>query len=130
MKRLFTILFLLSSCAALAQTDPSINIKSAKLYRVGDQTSFPVMVLNSGDVLELDFDELGNYYRNYYYTFQLCNADWSPGMLQPFEYIKGFQTNRITTYRNSSIATTRYVHYQAQLPDRNCYPSRSGNYLL
>jgi hypothetical protein len=37
---------------------------------------------------------------------------------------------RINTYRQSSIAFTRYTHYQAAVPDRNCVPSRSGNYLL
>jgi archaellum component FlaG (FlaF/FlaG flagellin family) len=87
-------------------------------------------MLGSTDMLELHFDDLGNRIKNYYYTFQLCNADWSPSILKPFEYIKGFQNARISTYRNSSIATTRYIHYQANIPDRNCLPSRSGNYLL
>ena len=100
------------------------------MYKPGDQTSFPALLLNSQDVLQLDFDDLTTSVRNYYYTYQLCNADWSPSMLQPFEYLKGFQTNRITTYRNSSLSTTRYVHYQATIPERNSYPSRSGNYLL
>jgi hypothetical protein len=106
------------------------NIKTIKLYRFGDQTSFPIIGLNSTDGLELHFDDLDNRVKNYYYTFQLCNADWSPSMLHPFEYIKGFQNVRITTYRNSSLATTRYVHYQANVPDRSCYPTKSGNYLL
>lgn len=106
------------------------NIKTVKLYRTGDQTSFPIIFLNSTEGLELQFDDLDNYVKNYYYTFQLCNADWSPGILHPFEYITGFQNVRITNYRNSSLATTRYVHYQANVPDRNSYPSRSGNYLL
>jgi len=113
-----------------AQTLTATNIRSAKLYRYGDQTSFPAIVLNSNDVLQLDFDDLDNRVKNYYYTFQLCNVDWTPSILHPFEYIKGFQNTRISTYRNSSIAITRYIHYQAALPDRNCYPSRSGNYLL
>ncbi len=47
-----------------------------------------------------------------------------------FDYIKGFQTNRVTTYRNSSIAFTKYTNYYARVPDKNCSPSRSGNYLL
>jgi hypothetical protein len=106
------------------------NIKTVKLYRFGDQLSFPVVLLGATDGLELHFDDLDNRYKNYYYTFQLCNADWSPGILHPFEYIKGFQNVKISTYRNSSIANTRYIHYQANVPDRNCYPTRSGNYLL
>lgn len=105
-------------------------IKSAKLYKAGDQTSFPVLSLNGSDVLELHFDDLEGGVKNYYYTFQLCNADWTPSVLTSFEYIRGFQNVRITNYRNSSIASTRYTHYQAQLPDRNSYPTRSGNYLL
>ncbi|WP_121355048.1 type IX secretion system plug protein [Flavisolibacter nicotianae] len=124
---LFT-LFALQSSAQTQVFDP--NVKSIKLFRAGDQTSFPVLQLNSGDQLQLEFDELNTRVSNYYYSFQLCNADWSPSMLTSFEYTRGFQSTRITTYRNSSLATTHYVHYQATLPDRNSSPSRAGNYLL
>jgi hypothetical protein len=37
---------------------------------------------------------------------------------------------RINNYRFSSIAFTKYTHYQAILPERNSYPTKSGNYLL
>jgi hypothetical protein len=47
-----------------------------------------------------------------------------------FDYLKGFTQSRISNYRFSSIAYTRYTHYQALLPDRNSYPTRSGNYIL
>src|SRR5205085_12047550 len=87
-------------------------------------------LLNSSDQLQLEFDQLGTGVSNFYYSFQLCNADWSPSILTSFDYIRGFQSTRITTYRNSSLATTHYVHYQATIPDRNSSPSRAGNYLL
>ena len=103
------------------------NIRTVKLYRLGDPVSFPFIMVGSTEMLELHFDDLENRIKNYYYTFQLCNADWSPSILKPFEYIKGFQNARINTYRNSSIATTKYIHYQTTLPDRNCIPNRSGN---
>jgi hypothetical protein len=106
------------------------DIHSVKLYKPGDQTSFPVIMLNSSDVLELHFDDLDADVKNYYYSFQLCNADWTPSILNTFEYTKGFQNVRITNYRNSSLSTIRYTHYQASLPDRSSSPSRSGNYLL
>lgn len=106
------------------------NIQSVKLYKWGDQTSFPIIGLGSTDQLELHFDDLDADVKNYYYAYQLCNADWTPSILNTFEYTRGFQNVRITTYRSSSLATTRYTHYQAALPDRNSYPSRSGNYLL
>ncbi len=126
-----TIALLLLSTFVNGQTQVfNPAVKSIKLYKFGDQSSFPELVLNSGDQLQLDFDELGKSVHNFYYDFQLRNADWSPTILTSFDYTKGFQYTRITTYRNSSIATTNYVHYQATLPDRSSAPSRSGNYLL
>lgn len=127
----FLLAFIVSSFCAPAQTavyNPAI--KSIKLFKAGDQTSFPVLTLNSTDVLQLEFDELGTAVKNYYVGFQLCNADWTPSNLTTFDYIKGFQSFRIATYRNSSLALVKYVHYQATVPDRNSTPSRSGNYLL
>lgn len=127
------ILFFLTLFAGQAGSQTQVfnpSVKSIKLFRAGDQTSFPALQLNSNDQLQLEFDEINTRVSNYYYTFQLCNADWSPSMLTSFDYIRGFQSTRITTYRNSSLATTNYVHYQATIPDRNSSPSRSGNYLL
>ncbi len=106
------------------------NIHSITLTKAGDLYSYPVMTLNSGEQFELHFDDLDADVKTYYYTYLLCNADWTPSTLFTFDYIKGFQNVRITNYRNSSIAFTRYTHYQAVLPDRNCIPTRSGNYLL
>lgn len=139
MKWLITIFlgFMAMSCTAsgpaAARPHPPErvgNIQSVKLYKWGDQTSFPIIGLGSNDQLELHFDDLDADVKNYYYTYQLCNADWTPSILNTFEYTQGFQNVRITTYRNSSLASTRYTHYQATLPDRNSYPKRSGNYLL
>jgi hypothetical protein len=135
MRYLFILLFTVVICSvnqsANAQTEVyNPDIKSIKLFKAGDQASFPVLALNSNDILQLEFDELGTRVNNYYYTYHLCNADWSRSILTTFEYIKGFQSTRISTYRNSSLATTKYVHYQATLPDRNSTPTKSGNYLL
>ena len=106
------------------------NIHSITLTRAGDPYSYPAMNLNSGDQFELHFDDLDADVKNYYYTYQLCNADWTPSTLFSFDYIKGFQNVRLSTYRNSSLSFTRYTHYQAVLPDRSSVPTRSGNYLL
>ena len=106
------------------------NIKTAQLFSYGNQQSLPVYTLNSSDKLELEFDDLEGSVKSYYYTFVLCDYNWVPVNLSAFDYIKGFTQNRITTYRYSSIALTRYTHYQAFLPDRNSVPSKSGNYLL
>jgi len=133
MKILLTLSLLLLMIAVHAQIpDHSYkpDIHSITLTKYGDPYSYPVMTLNSGEQFELDFDDLDNDLKNFYYTYQLCNSDWTPSVLTSFDFIRGFQNVRITNYRNSSISLTRYTHYQAVLPDRNCIPSRSGNYLL
>ena len=122
--------FLLTGNAQLPDHIYKANIRSAKLYKWGDLYAYPILALNSGEQLELHFDDMDADVKNYYYSFQLCNADWSPANLPTFDYIRGFQSVRITTYRNSSISFTRYTHYYANLPDRNSVPTRSGNYLL
>jgi hypothetical protein len=101
------------------------------LHKANDPYSYPIIRLNSVDDLDLYFDDLDGDIKYYYYTFQLCNADWSLNTeLRPFDYLRGFLSNRISTYRNSSIAFVKYTNYYVRLPDRNCAPTRSGNYLL
>jgi hypothetical protein len=130
---LATLLFLNLSVLSNAQ-NPDVtympNIQGIKLFLQGNQLGYPIINLNSGDLLELHFDDLDTRVKNYYYTFELRNADWSPVNLSTFDYLKGFSQVRLNQYRISSIALAKYIHYQATLPDRNCVPSKSGNYLL
>jgi len=107
------------------------NIRTVKLFTVNNQLSYPIIRLGDIQQLELHFDDMDGFVKNYSYTFQLCDADWKPNpYLGPFDFIKGFTQQRLSQYRVSSIATQEYVHYQATLPDRNCVPSKSGNYIL
>ncbi len=105
-------------------------IATAQLFQYGNQLQLPVYTLNSGDRVQLEFDDLEADFKSYYYMYQLCDYDWQPVNLSPFDYMKGFTQNRITTYRYSSIALTRYTHYQAILPEQNSLPIKSGNYIL
>ena len=127
------VLFMLLWLATAAQVPDKVyadNIHNVKLNISGNQLAYPVIKLNGADQLELNFDDLNGSVRNYSYTWQLCNADWTKTIISEFDYIKGFTQNRITNYRNSSIALVKYTHYMVSLPERNCVPSRSGNYLL
>lgn len=133
MKRLSFVFIILSFFNANAQVPDHIyapNIKSVKFNVYGNPLAYPVWTLNSPDRMELNFDDLDGNVKNYSYTYQLCNSDWSPAMLSQFDYISGFSQARLTNYRLSSIALTKYMHYQAVLPDKSCMPSKSGNYLL
>ena len=133
MKSFLTIFLLGAAVIIHAQLPDYIykkNIRSITLIKNGNLYSYPALALGSADQLELDFDDMDADIKNYYYSYLLCNADWTQAALTSFDYIRGFQNVRISNYRNSSIAFARYTHYQAMVPDRNCVPSRSGNYLL
>ena len=133
MKKIILLLILISELSAKAQTTDHVyksNVKSVKLFKYGDIYSYPVMTLNSNDQLELHFDDMDADIKNYYYTYELCDANWSPSELQPYDYIQGFQSTKIDNYRNSSIIPTRYTNYQAIIPDASSVPTRSGNYIL
>jgi hypothetical protein len=136
MKFIKLILLQLLICAAIstqAQVPDSIYadyIKTVRLYNAGNQLSLPVIKLNSNEQVELHFDDMDANVKYYYYTWQLCDYNWNPVNLSPFDYVKGFTESRINNYRFSAIANTRYTHYQALIPDRNSYPVKAGNYLL
>lgn len=129
---LFFLLFI--SISIFAQRNPDSiylsNIKSVKFYAHGDQLAYPVISPGSTASLELHFDDLDTKIKNYSYTYQLCDADWNIIDLSQLDYINGFTQNRLNQYRSSSISKVRYIHYQALLPEKNCIPSKSGNYLL
>ncbi|OQP52555.1 DUF5103 domain-containing protein [Niastella yeongjuensis] len=125
-----SVLFAMGAHAQLTDAIIQPNIKTVQLFPSGNQLGYPVLGLNNADKLELHFDDLDGNVKSYSYTYQLCNADWTPAMLSSFDFIKGFSNQRINTYRISSVAFTRYTHYSAVIPDNNCAPSRSGNYIL
>lgn len=127
------LLFLLAITLGAQQNPEGVfkpNIKAVRFHGYGDQLALPVFKLNSGDRLELHFDDMDANVKNYYYTYQLCDYNWNPAIVSPFDYIKGFTQQRIASYRFSSIAFTRYTHYQVILPEANTLPTKSGNYLL
>ncbi|MGC4103950.1 type IX secretion system plug protein [Ferruginibacter sp.] len=132
-KQLFFLLISFITVPAFAQLPDMVykpNIKCVRFHMYGDQLSLPVYTLNSSDQLELNFDDLDANVKSYYYSFQLCDYNWKPVDINPFLYTKGFIQQRISTNRYSSIAFTKYTHYQAIVPDRTTTITLSGNYLL
>ncbi len=133
LRTVFFVLFFSYPTFSFAQIPDKIYkpyIATAQLFQYGNQLQLPIYTLNSGDKFELDFDDLEANFKSYYYSYVLCDYDWKPVDISSFNYIKGFTQNRITSYRYSAIAFTKYTHYQVILPDQNAVPTKSGNYLL
>jgi len=128
------VVLLLIQQSITAQINPDAtydpNIHTVRFHSYGDQEAMAIYKLNSTDRVELHFDDIETRVKSYYYTYQLCDYNWQTVNLSPFDFIKGFTQQRITNYRFSSIAYTRYIHYQAILPELNSLPTKSGNYLL
>jgi hypothetical protein len=132
-RNMLLILTLLMAGTLRGQTPDfvySAAIGSPQLFMAGNQQQYPILRLNSSDKMELHFDDLDGDVKNYYCSLVLCNEDWTPAEVPDMDYIKGFSQVRVDNYTLSSIALTRYTHFQAILPDPNCLPIRSGNYML
>jgi len=87
MKRILFFLLLLGLTTGLrAQWEERIyqpSIHSVKLFKAGDIYSYPVLQLNGADQLELHFDDMDGDIKNFYFSFILCNADWTQSREQP-----------------------------------------------
>jgi len=131
-QKIFVVFFLfLCPIWILAQDETRMsNIKGIVLSKAGSPTSYPIVNLGNAGGLALEFDDLDANIKNYSYTYQLCNADWTPAQLSYFDFIQGFTSNRIMTYKMSSIAATKYTHYALRFPEANFMPTKSGNYIL
>jgi hypothetical protein len=140
--KLLCCCWMLSSMQISAQTDYAANglqyrdfvyqssIKSVLLYEESYILSDPIIVLNSGQHLNLEFDELGADYKRYRYTFVHCDHKWQPSDIMVTEYINGYPDDIIFNYQFSSGTAQNYVHYELKFPTQNMRPNISGNYLL
>ncbi len=106
------------------------HIKTVQLFPTGYDMAFPVIHLNSGETLDLHFDDLSANARNYYYTVVQCHSDWTPTIMNVMEYIDGFTEANINDYDYSNGTKVPYVHYRLQLPNNDMKFNKSGNYAL
>jgi len=106
------------------------EIKSVQLYREGNELSNPVIELGSDAKLLLKFDDLSEDVKNYSYTIIHCDPNWNESFIQQSEYLKGFPDNNLTDYAMSFNTIVKYVNYQLQIPNEECSPKYSGNYIL
>ena len=138
MKNVFysILIFFLSlfSEKTIAQSAPDMvanpDIHGIVFSLSGNQLAYPIINLGAQNAVQLDFDDFSGSVKNYYYTFVLCDADWQPVDDPSPNYLNGFSQDRIPTYTISSYAKVNYIHYSISLPQQNCMPTRSGNYLL
>jgi hypothetical protein len=106
------------------------NIRTVILEPLNRELTNPVIYLKSNEKLLLKFDDLNEDPGSYSYKFIHCSANWTPSQLSETEYLDGFFTEQISSWRHSVSTRQPYFHYQVEFPTNNMKIKISGNYLL
>ncbi len=135
MKRIFfTIFALFCTLAMTAQRHEIMSDHIATLQVVADNDwlTMPVIRLNSGQRIHIEFDDLTHQYNRYAYKVIHCEADWTESEeLFESDYIEGFADGNTIDEMEESLNTNQlYTHYSLTLPNEHCRLKMSGNYKV
>ena len=129
--KLKQIPFFLWGLTALAQVQFEVpapeHIKSVE-FKGPTEDQFPIIQL--GERISLEFDDLSASEQDYYYRIVHCDYNWEPSQLLKSQYLKGADNQRIITYENSYSTLQPYSNYRLTLPNNQVGFRVSGNYVL
>lgn len=106
------------------------HLKTIQLKRTDLALTPPIILLNSADHLQLEFDDLRGSTQYYYYTFTHCNHNWEQSGLSYFDFLDGFEKNSVDEYAFSFATYQNYTHYKIQFPNDDAQFKVSGNYVI
>lgn len=108
------------------------NIHTLQLKVDEKAEAFPVLKLNSGETLNVSFDDLTHEYRRYTYKIEHCDAEGNVSdELFESEYVNCVDDEVvIDDYEQSENTTVLYTHYTFSLPNAQMRPLLSGNYRI
>ncbi|NJB70766.1 hypothetical protein GGR42_001228 [Saonia flava] len=128
LKQIFVFLFVLPMFSQVQEeVNAPLNIKSI-VFKGPTEDQFPIVQL--GEPITLEFDDLLAQEQDYYYKIVHCNYDWTPSSLLKSQYINGVDNQRIINYENSYNTLQAYSNYQLTIPNNNTKLKVSGNYVL
>jgi hypothetical protein len=106
------------------------NIRTVQIHEMAWEYAAPVIKLNSGEQIELSFDDMDADRKQYSIAFVHCNADWKPSSLLESEYMDGFYDLNIINFSYSMNTMQKYTHYSVLFPQESCKMTKSGNYVV
>lgn len=116
---------------------PPNDIASLQLHPLGDPSLPPVVNLEGGDPLVLEFDRLGSRSGQFRVRVTHRNRDWEQSSLSPYEYMDGFHEATYGGGRPDIDGPPSYYHYRMLINAGEDMPGGrlgtfrvSGNYLL
>ncbi|MCR9228890.1 MAG: DUF5103 domain-containing protein [Flavobacteriaceae bacterium] len=111
----------------MEEVNPPENIKSV-VFKGPTEDQFPVIQL--GEPMTLEFDDLLANEQDYYYKIVHCDYDWTPSQLLKSQYLSGADNQRIIDYENSYTTLQPYSNYRLNIPNENVKLTVSGNFVL
>lgn len=93
-------------------------------------SNFPVISLKSNEVIYLRFDDLINEEREYRYRIIHCDKDWSQSKLRDYDFLNGFNDERLRDYEYSESTRVQFINYKLVIPNDDINFNVSGNYIL
>ncbi len=109
------------------EVEPPSNIKTV-IFKGATEDQFPIVQL--GETITLEFDDLLANEQDYYYKLVHCDYDWTPSDLLKSQYLDGVDNQRIIDYENSYTTLQPYSNYRLSIPNNNVRLRVSGNYLI
>ena len=106
------------------------NIQTVLLHQKDNQSSKPIINLNSNEILELSFDDLNDKISQLFYSIEHYSFDWEKSDLLISEFVRGFSQNEVIDYEYSFNTLKKYIHYSVLFPSKNFNPIISGNYKI
>ncbi len=118
--------------SAQRHTVYSDDIRSLQVVAGTRWQELPIIRLNSGEGVNISFDELSHDYHRYTYSVVHLEKDWTESeALMSSDYVNGFQSDlTIDNYEESINTTQNYTHYQFRIPNGQCRLRLSGNYRV
>lgn len=92
--------------------------------------SDPIIELNGGKQIEINFDALESSSNRFAYIIEHCDADWKKSEFTPIEYLDGFQGMTIDDFANSIATTQHYTNFNLRIPNDDVKLKVSGNYAV
>ena len=127
-KQLFFCLFVTSlSGQVMEEINPPAHIKTI-IFKGPTEDQFPVIQL--GESMTLEFDDITAKEQDYYYKIIHCDYDWTPSQLLKSQYLAGMDNQRIIDYENSYTTLQPYSNYRLTIPNGNIRLKVTGNYIL
>ena len=110
----------------------SDDIRSVQVVAGNKWQELPIILLGSGEHVNISFDELSHEYHRYEYSVVHLDKDWKEDEgLMAADYVRGFQSGlTIEDYEESINTTQDYTHYKLQIPNSQCRLRMSGNYRV